>query len=275
MSHVLGLDVSTTATKAVLLDTAGGVQAAACPEYTFETPHPLWSEQDPERWWDGTVAGGPGRARGLGRPRRRTSRRSDSAVRCTGWSRWIGHDEVLRPAILWNDQRTEAECDADPGDDRQGATDRDHRQRRAPGLHRAEAPVGPAPRARRVVADRPRPAAEGLRPAASDGGPRRRPGRRRRHPAVRPRGARLVRRGRGRARASIRRGCPPTYEGPDVTGSISPEPRRRPGCGRARRWWRAAAIRRRPRWAWVPSSPAWSRSRSARRGSCSPRPTDR
>ncbi len=52
--YFLGIDVSTTATKALLIDPAGAVIAAAASEYNFETPHPLWSEQSPGLWWDGT-----------------------------------------------------------------------------------------------------------------------------------------------------------------------------------------------------------------------------
>ncbi len=110
MSHVIGLDVSTTATKAVLLDAGGDVRAASCPEYRFETPQPLWSEQDPQLWWDGAVhairsvlADSGIRGEGV------------EAVGLAGQMHGLvaldGDDRVLRPAILWNDQRTEAECD--------------------------------------------------------------------------------------------------------------------------------------------------------------------
>jgi len=56
VSLVLGLDVSTTATKAVLLDAEGGVRAVGTSEYAYETPRPLWSEQDPALWWKAAVA---------------------------------------------------------------------------------------------------------------------------------------------------------------------------------------------------------------------------
>ena len=56
MSYFLGLDVSTTATKALLIDGEGVVVAIGRAEYGYETPRPLWSEQDPELWWQGTVA---------------------------------------------------------------------------------------------------------------------------------------------------------------------------------------------------------------------------
>jgi xylulokinase len=110
MSHVLGLDVSTTATKAVLLDAGGTVHAASCPEYTFDTPKPLWSEQDPRLWWDGAVTAIRAVLVGSG------VRGEDvEAVGLSGQMHGLvaldRHDEVLRPAILWNDQRTEAECD--------------------------------------------------------------------------------------------------------------------------------------------------------------------
>ncbi|MGA7272552.1 MAG: FGGY family carbohydrate kinase, partial [Acidimicrobiia bacterium] len=52
MSLVLGIDVSTTATKAILIDSHGRVRATASAEYPYATPRPLWSEQDPSLWWD-------------------------------------------------------------------------------------------------------------------------------------------------------------------------------------------------------------------------------
>jgi xylulokinase len=110
MSHVLGLDVSTTATKAVVLDAEGAVHTGASPEYPFETPRPLWSEQDPRIWWDGavhairTVLAASG-IRGA----------DVEAVGLAGQMHGLvalgSDDRVLRPAILWNDQRTEIECD--------------------------------------------------------------------------------------------------------------------------------------------------------------------
>lgn len=108
--YFLGIDVSTTATKALLIDSAGTVVAVAAAEYAFETPRPLWSEQHPHLWWDGArksiqavmqEAGVDGeQIRGVG---------------LTGQMHGLVLlDEagaVLRPSILWNDQRTQAQCD--------------------------------------------------------------------------------------------------------------------------------------------------------------------
>ena len=55
MHYFIGIDSSTTATKALLIDEQGDVVAVAASEYAFETPHPLWSEQSPALWWHGTV----------------------------------------------------------------------------------------------------------------------------------------------------------------------------------------------------------------------------
>lgn len=109
-NYFLGIDVSTTATKALLIDPAGSVLAVAATEYPFETPRPLWSEQHPDLWWDGAVksiravlAGSgvdPARIGGLG---------------LTGQMHGLvlldKNGSVLRPSILWNDQRTQAQCD--------------------------------------------------------------------------------------------------------------------------------------------------------------------
>jgi xylulokinase len=55
MRYFIGIDSSTTATKALLIDEQGTVVAVAATEYDFSTPQPLWSEQEPDLWWHGTV----------------------------------------------------------------------------------------------------------------------------------------------------------------------------------------------------------------------------
>ena len=111
MAHVLGIDVSTTATKAVLMDEAGTVRGVGTAEYGYEVPQPLWSEQSPSLWWDGTIAATRSVLASTG-----TSGDDVIAIGLTGQMHGLvlldAADEVLRPAILWNDQRTAAECDA-------------------------------------------------------------------------------------------------------------------------------------------------------------------
>ncbi|HUG95551.1 MAG TPA: xylulokinase [Pleomorphomonadaceae bacterium] len=111
MSHVLGIDVSTTATKAVLVDESGAVRGIGQAEYGFSTPHPLWSEQDPRAWWDAAVAAIQSVLGATG-----VTADEVSAVGLTGQMHGAvllgADDRVLRPAILWNDQRTAAECEA-------------------------------------------------------------------------------------------------------------------------------------------------------------------
>lgn len=114
--HVIGIDVSTTATKAVLIDEAGAVRGIGVAEYGFEVPRPLWSEQEPRLWWDGAVAAiraalaAAGSAGAAG-----VAGEDIAAVGLTGQMHGLvlldAAGEVLRPAILWNDQRTAAECD--------------------------------------------------------------------------------------------------------------------------------------------------------------------
>ncbi len=111
MGVVLGIDASTTATKAVLVDEAGLVAGIASAEYGFSQPRPLWSEQDPGLWWDGAVTAIRRVLAESGTPA------SDVvAIGLTGQMHGLvlldAAGDVLRPAILWNDQRTGAECDA-------------------------------------------------------------------------------------------------------------------------------------------------------------------
>jgi xylulokinase len=109
VSHVLGIDVSTTATKAVLVDGRGDVSASASGEYAFSVPRPLWAEQEPSLWWQAAQQAIPAALAAAG------IRGSDvEAVGLTGQMHGLvlldTADKVLRPAILWNDQRTAAEC---------------------------------------------------------------------------------------------------------------------------------------------------------------------
>jgi len=108
--YFLGIDVSTTATKALLIDPAGAVLAAAASEYDFETPHPLWSEQSPEVWWDGTQKS----IRSL-LQQAQVDPSKIAALGLTGQMHGLvllnSEGEVLRPCILWNDQRTQDQCD--------------------------------------------------------------------------------------------------------------------------------------------------------------------
>jgi xylulokinase len=108
---VVGIDVSTTATKAVLVDEAGAVRGVGMSEYGFSVPRPLWSEQDPDLWWTGAIA-----AIGSVLGSTGTTGADIDAVGLTGQMHGLvlldDADRVLRPAILWNDQRTADACDA-------------------------------------------------------------------------------------------------------------------------------------------------------------------
>jgi xylulokinase len=110
MTHVVGLDVSTTATKAVVVDGSGTVVGVGSAEYGFEAPRPLWSEQDPDLWWDAARV-----AIGAALAGASLGGEDVDAVGLTGQMHGAvlldGGGRVLRPAILWNDQRTGAECD--------------------------------------------------------------------------------------------------------------------------------------------------------------------
>lgn len=109
MSHVIGIDISTTATKAILVGADGSVRGVGHSEYGYETPRPLWAEQAPELWWDATIEA-------IGRLLDDTGI-DPSAVDAIGLTGQMhgsvlldSEGEVVRPAILWNDQRTADEC---------------------------------------------------------------------------------------------------------------------------------------------------------------------
>ena len=102
MTQLVGLDVGTTGVKALALSPEGDVLARVEESYELSTPHPGWAEQDPEDWWRAAeralaALGGQPAAIGL-------------SGQMHGLVVLDDRDRVLRPAILWNDQRTEAEC---------------------------------------------------------------------------------------------------------------------------------------------------------------------
>lgn len=105
----LGLDVGTSSTKALLVDGDGVVRAAATVEYPLESPRPNWSEQSPAHWWDAAIA--------TIQAVFKESGAIGEDVACIGLTGQMhglvlldADGTVLRPAILWNDQRTGAQC---------------------------------------------------------------------------------------------------------------------------------------------------------------------
>ena len=110
--HVLGIDIGTTGVKALLVNEEGEIAAAASVEYPLLTPRPNWAEQHPQTWWEATV----GATRGcLEKAQTETGKKIEvSAIGFSGQmhsSVFLGsRGEVLRPAILWCDQRTESQC---------------------------------------------------------------------------------------------------------------------------------------------------------------------
>lgn len=108
--YFLGIDTSTTGSKALLIDERGEVIAVASSPHTLQTPRPLWSEQDPREWWDAVSASIRSVLEQAG-----IGGEEVGAVGLTGQMHGLVLlDEagtVLRPAILWNDQRTQSQCD--------------------------------------------------------------------------------------------------------------------------------------------------------------------
>jgi xylulokinase len=97
---LIGLDVGTSGVKGVAIDDDGCVAAVAEESYPLSTPKPGWAEQDPEDWWRASQSV--------------LAQLPEGPVGLSGQMHGLvvlgENDEVLRPAILWNDQRTGAEC---------------------------------------------------------------------------------------------------------------------------------------------------------------------
>src|SRR5690242_2444747 len=110
MSYFLGIDTSTTGSKALVIDERGTVMGVASSPHTLQTPRPLWSEQDPREWWEAVSASIRSVLEQAG-----IGGEAIGAVGLTGQMHGLvlldEDGNVLRPAILWNDQRTQSQCD--------------------------------------------------------------------------------------------------------------------------------------------------------------------
>jgi xylulokinase len=107
VSVLVGLDVGTGGARALAVDESGNVVAEESAEYPLSNPRPGWSEQDPEDWW-----------RASAEVLAKVTAEADDEVAGIGLTGQMhgsvfldSSDEVIRPALLWNDQRTEAQCE--------------------------------------------------------------------------------------------------------------------------------------------------------------------
>lgn len=110
MSVFLGIDIGTSGTKTLAINERGKILAAAMDHYPCYVPRPLWSEQDPEDWWRATVSTVQAVVQ--------KAALKPADVKAIGLSGQMHgsvfldrKDRVIRRALLWNDQRTAAECE--------------------------------------------------------------------------------------------------------------------------------------------------------------------
>lgn len=110
MSVFLGIDIGTSGTKTLAINEHGAILAEASSNYPSYHPKPLWSEQDPEDWWQATVK--------TVQAVIKKAKVKPADVKAIGLSGQMHGSvfldtkgQVVRKALLWNDQRTAAECD--------------------------------------------------------------------------------------------------------------------------------------------------------------------
>ena len=108
VTSLLGLDIGTTGVRCLAVDEGGRLVAEASAEYPIYAPRPGWSEQQPEDWWEAS-------ARVIGEVSAKVGG-DIGAIGLTGQMHGAvfldKDDAVIRPALLWNDQRTAAQCEA-------------------------------------------------------------------------------------------------------------------------------------------------------------------
>ncbi len=104
----LGIDLGTSGVKAIIIDDAGRVAGQGTAGLKVSRPHPLWSEQSPQDWWQATGDA----VKAIAPDLRAKITGIGIAGQMHGATLLGADDAVLRPAILWNDGRCEAECAA-------------------------------------------------------------------------------------------------------------------------------------------------------------------
>ena len=108
-NYLLGIDIGTSGTRCILIDEDGVIACSAIKEYPLYTPKPGWAEQNPLDWYDATVS--------TIKEVLEVSNISGSSVKAIGLSGQMHgsvfldkDNNVIRPALLWCDQRTEPQC---------------------------------------------------------------------------------------------------------------------------------------------------------------------
>lgn len=108
--YVLGIDIGTSGTKTILVDNEGYVVASKTIEYPMETPHPGWTQQNPSDWWNAAAGSVKAVVEKANVPAE-----DILAIGLSGQMHGMvaldENNEVVRPAILWNDQRTGKQCE--------------------------------------------------------------------------------------------------------------------------------------------------------------------
>lgn len=106
--YYIGIDIGTSSVKALLIDSGGRVIKTAVPEYSFQTPKPLWAEADPLDWWEATQ-------QAIKELLLKVQSSEIAGIGLTGQMHGMvamnKEGSVLRPCIMWNDQRSHLECD--------------------------------------------------------------------------------------------------------------------------------------------------------------------
>ena len=106
--YYIGIDLGTSSTKMLLLDEQGVIHAEVSHDYPLEFPQPGWSQQDPADWWQAVKKGMPQLLKGI-------DAASVAGIGVAGQMHGLvvldENDNIIRPAILWNDGRTAKQVD--------------------------------------------------------------------------------------------------------------------------------------------------------------------
>ena len=109
MSYYVGIDLGTSSVKTLLLSGDGGVVSSFTKEYPLNFPHSGWSEQNPEDWYNQTLSALKELFPGIDT---KEVKSFSFSGQMHGLVALDSEDNVIRPALLWNDSRSQAQTDA-------------------------------------------------------------------------------------------------------------------------------------------------------------------
>lgn len=108
MAYFMGIDIGTSGVKTIIIDSLGNIISKGSCEMSFESPHPAWADQDPDDWWNAVCVSIKSAVKNIDRSKIKGIGLSGQMLGATFLDKDLN---VIRPCIIWCDQRSDTERD--------------------------------------------------------------------------------------------------------------------------------------------------------------------